>query len=120
MTAQPTIAKPRSARPLTHKLAQLVTLGLDGIAVLARLAHWYRPERGGGQMGPMMPPQHRQMSKPASSVKPCVGCECSPHLEPLLSEIGLVGDDAVPSRGRNFGGFRYRRACADPYLDSRR
>jgi CRP-like cAMP-binding protein len=37
MTAQPTIAKPHTARPLTHKLAQLVTLGPDGIAVLEDL-----------------------------------------------------------------------------------
>ena len=27
-----------------------------------RLAHWYRPERGSGPMGSMMPPQHGQMS----------------------------------------------------------
>ena len=37
MTAQPTIAKPRGARPLTYKLAQLVALAPDEIAVLEDL-----------------------------------------------------------------------------------
>jgi CRP-like cAMP-binding protein len=37
MTAQPTIANPRGARPFTHKLAQLVTLAPDEIAVLEDL-----------------------------------------------------------------------------------